>query len=220
MAGIYIHIPFCKSRCIYCGFYSTTILNLRQEYVDALCKEIKNRGHSTLSTIYLGGGTPSQLTIAQLHQIFNAIYIYNKVSDDAEITIEVNPDDVTEDFAKGLMHLPVNRISMGAQTFNEERLHFLHRRHSASQVSDAVCRLRNIGIRNISVDLMYGFPGETISQWENDINSVLTLNVEHISAYCLMIEEGTELWRRYHTGDRILCDIIPEDTERQMYELA
>lgn len=219
MAGIYIHIPFCKSRCIYCSFYSTTILNLRQEYVDALCKEIKNRGHSTLSTIYLGGGTPSQLTIAQLHQIFNAIYIYNKVSDDAEITIEVNPDDVTEDFAKGLMHLPVNRISMGAQTFNEERLHFLHRRHSASQVSDAVCRLRNIGIRNISVDLMYGFPGETISQWENDINSVLTLNVEHISAYCLMIEEGTELWRRYHTGDRILCDIIPEDTERQMYEM-
>ena len=134
MAGIYIHIPFCKSRCIYCGFYSTTLLNLRQEYVDALCKEIEERGHSTLSTIYLGGGTPSQLTTAQLHQIFNAIFIYNKVSDDAEITIEVNPDDVTEDFAKGLMYLPINRVSMGAQTFNEERLHFLHRRH-ASRIS-------------------------------------------------------------------------------------
>jgi len=214
MAGIYIHIPFCRSRCIYCGFYSTTNLELRQRYVEAVCHEIAMscKDEQEICTIYLGGGTPSQLTIPQLHQIFDAIYKYNKVATDAEVTIEMNPDDVTETFADGLSILPVNRVSMGAQTFNDERLKWLHRRHTSRQVAEALERLNDNGIQNISIDLMYGFPEETLSDWEADIDAALALNVEHLSAYCLMIEEGTPL-SRMQTGP------IEEELERQMYYL-
>ena len=226
MAGIYIHIPFCRSRCIYCGFYSTTSLELRQRYVDALCREMEIRRQRSevrgenIETIYLGGGTPSQLTFDQLRQLF--IYI-NKVyplpskpggaEDRPEITIEVNPDDVTIEFAAVLQQLPVNRVSMGIQTFDDQRLRFLRRRHTARQAIEAVSILRAAGIRNISIDLMYGFPGESLADWEADIDAALALNVEHLSAYCLMIEEGTPLHRmlKQHTGD--------EETERQMYEV-
>ena len=240
MAGIYIHIPFCRSRCIYCGFYSTTALDLRQRYVDALCREMEIRGtrkeeggkrnDEEIETIYLGGGTPSQLTPSQLRQLF--IYI-NKVyplTSEREITIEVNPDDVTVEFAALLQQLPVNRVSMGIQTFDDQRLRFLHRRHTSRQAIEAVSILRAAGIRNLSIDLMYGFPGETLSDWQSDIDSALSLNVEHISAYCLMIEEGTPLHRmlKQHNGDCPLCEqrselqgdclqCVDEETERQMY---
>ena len=218
MAGIYIHIPFCRSRCIYCGFYSTTGLELRQRYVDAVCREMVLRDKwPTIDTIYLGGGTPSQLTIEQLRQIFDALYIYNKVSDEAEVTIEVNPDDVTEAFAEGLQTLPVNRVSMGAQTFNDERLKFLHRRHTAAQVGEAVQQLRAIGIQNISIDLMYGFPGETLSDWQRDIDCAIAPNVDHLSAYCLTIEEGTPLYQMMHKGDCSPTN-LDEELERKMYE--
>lgn len=212
MAGLYIHIPFCRSRCIYCGFYSTTELELRQRYVDALCKEMSIVCQKApIKTIYLGGGTPSQLAISQLQQIFDAAYIYNKVETDAEVTIECNPDDVSKEFAEGLRMLPVNRVSMGAQTFNDQRLRFLHRRHTASQVFDAVDRLRDSGIQNISIDLMYGFPEETLSEWEDDIEKALSLEAEHLSAYCLMIEEGTPLYR-------MQTEPMEEELERLMYE--
>ena len=165
MAGLYIHIPFCKSRCVYCGFYSTTGLTLREKYTDAVCQELSmRRSKAPVSTIYLGGGTPSQLSIKQLRRLFDAIYIYNKVEKDAEVTIEMNPDDVTEELATVLQQLGVNRVSMGAQTFNEERLRFLRRRHSAKQVYQAVETLRQTGFRNISIDLMYGFPDETLTR--------------------------------------------------------
>ena len=210
MAGLYIHIPFCKSRCIYCGFYSTTSLDMRQQYVDALCREMEIRPRNSIETIYLGGGTPSQLSTDQIRQLF--IYI-NKVYDPraTEITIEMNPDDVTPEYADALCQLGINRVSMGAQTFDDRRLRFLHRRHAAAQVRQAVDILRTVGIANISVDLMYGFPGETLDDWESDINAALSLDVEHISAYCLMIEEGTVL-------HRLGVDAADEETERQMYE--
>ena len=232
MAGIYIHIPFCKSRCIYCAFYSTTDPSLRQRYVDAVCREMVIRGErreergERIDTIYLGGGTPSQLTADQLRQLF--IYI-NKVyklpppsggvGGGVEVTIECNPDDITPEYAEALSQLPVNRVSMGAQTFDDQRLHFLHRRHTANQVQQAVSRLRHAGIRNISIDLMYGFPGETLSQWERDIDSALSLDVEHLSAYCLSIEEGTPLYNKIHKRNRPFCVICDEETERQMYYL-
>ena len=222
MIGIYIHIPFCRSRCIYCGFYSTTGLELRQRYIETVVKEIGIRSQETgVRSIYLGGGTPSQLTIPQLQQIFDAIYIYNKVEKDAEVTIEVNPDDVTETFAEGLATLPVNRVSMGAQTFDDVRLKFLHRRHTSSQVRKAVSLLRSAGISNISVDLMYGFPNETISDWEGDIDAAIALDVEHLSAYCLTIEEETELWRWLsQKKGNPSCEILPdEELERAMYEM-
>ena len=146
-----------------------------------------------------------------------------------EITIEVNPDDVTVEFAAVLQQLPVNRVSMGIQTFNDQRLRFLHRRHTSRQAIEAVSILRAAGINNLSIDLMYGFPGETLSDWQSDIDSALSLNVEHISAYCLMIEEGTPLHRMLqHNGDCLLCEqrselqgdcpqCVDEETERSMY---
>lgn len=226
MAGIYIHIPFCRSRCIYCGFYSTTALDLRQRYVEAVRKEIIMRNEVfgvrnddyPIQTIYFGGGTPSQLTIPQLQQIFDAIYKYNNVSPEAEVTIEMNPDDVTEAFADGLSWLPVNRVSMGAQTFNDERLKWMHRRHTSHQVIEAVERLRDNGIQNISIDLMYGFPGETLSDWEADIDAALKLNAEHLSAYCLTIEEGTPLHELKTKNEELRVSLPDEETERQMYE--
>lgn len=217
MAGLYIHIPFCKSRCAYCSFYSTTTLGLRQKYVDTLCREIvmRRQEDNLITTIYLGGGTPSQLSVSQLRQILNTAYKYNKVAEDAEITIECNPDDVTEAFVEGLRTLPVNRISMGAQTFDDARLKLLHRRHTASQVVSAVERLRKAGYTNISIDLMYGLPGETLNDWEADITQALALNVEHLSAYCLMIEEYTPLHQMLQEGKITETD---EELERQMYE--
>ena len=223
MAGIYIHIPFCKSRCIYCGFYSTTSLELRQRYVEAICREmeIRNERSEIIDTVYLGGGTPSQLTIEQLRQLF--IYI-NKVYPltpnisplTPEITIEVNPDDVTIEFAVALKQLPINRVSMGIQTFNDQRLQFLHRRHTAQQAITAIDTLRQAGFQNISIDLMYGFPGETLSDWEADTDAALALKVEHLSAYCLMIEEGTPL-RQWITNNGQW--IMDEELERTMYEM-
>ena len=146
MAGLYIHIPFCESRCIYCGFYSTTSLKLRDAYVDALIKEMSLRPiHQELEegekieTVYLGGGTPSQLTGEQLIKLFDGINKYlGHFTRDMEITMECNPDDITEEFCPTLKQLPVNRISMGAQTFSNERLRFLHRRHNAQEVRISV----------------------------------------------------------------------------------
>lgn len=225
MAGLYIHIPFCKSRCIYCGFYSTTNMALRQRYVDAVCKEIVLRGtrrearDEKLETIYLGGGTPSQLTVEQLKQLFLIIDKVYGVEQVKEVTIECNPDDITEDYATKISQLPVNRVSMGAQTFDDHRLHFLHRRHTASQVPEAIRRLREVGITNISIDLMYGFPGETLDDWRRDIEAALTLNVEHLSAYCLMVEEGTALYKQMRNEKKEVRNDSTEELERQMYEL-
>lgn len=213
MAGLYVHIPFCSSRCTYCGFYSTTGLELCEKYVNAICKEIKLR-NGNIETIYIGGGTPSQLSIEQLKRIFKNIYIYNKVENNAEVTLEVNPDDITKQFAEALRELPVNRISMGAQTFRNERLKFLNRRHNASQIIDAVETLRKTEFKNISIDLMYGFPEQTLSEWNTDIDRALALGVEHISTYCLMYEESTPLYKLLEKGK---ISEIDEELEREMY---
>lgn len=203
MAGIYIHIPFCKSRCIYCGFYSTTLLDLRKKYINAVCREMelrKNYIREPFSTIYLGGGTPSLLDEAELTKLF--LYINNvyDVDRNAEITMECNPDDITPEFTNMLSRLPINRVSMGAQTFADSRLRLLHRRHNSDEVKHAVKLLRETGIKNISIDLMFGFPDESLSQWKEDISAALALNVEHISAYSLMYEEDTPLWKMLDTG--------------------
>lgn len=203
MAGIYIHIPFCKSRCIYCGFYSTTLLDLRKKYINAVCREMelrKNYIREPFSTIYLGGGTPSLLDEAELTQLFLHINNVYDVDRNAEITMECNPDDITPEFTNMLSRLPINRVSMGAQTFADSRLRLLHRRHNSDEVKHAVKLLREAGIKNISIDLMFGFPDESLSQWKEDISAALALNVEHISAYSLMYEEDTPLWKMLDTG--------------------
>ncbi len=235
MAGIYIHIPFCKSRCIYCGFYSTTLLDLRKKYINAVCREMelrKNYIREPFSTIYLGGGTPSLLDEAELTKLF--LYINNvyDVDRNAEITMECNPDDITPEFTNMLSRLPINRVSMGAQTFADSRLRLLHRRHNSDEVKHAVKLLREAGIKNISIDLMFGFPDESLSQWKEDISAALALNVEHISAYSLMYEEDTPLWKMLDTGKvkeideelsltmfkELVCQLT--DAEYEHYEIS
>lgn len=211
-AGLYIHIPFCASRCIYCGFYSTTSLSLRERYVGALCKEMELLPYKPeIGTIYLGGGTPSQLSNQCLEKLFTHIYNVYDVDGDAEVTMECNPDDIVEGIFRDL---PVNRVSMGAQTFSDERLHFLHRRHSAAEVDKAMNILRQDGIANISLDLMFGFPDETMDDWKADIRHALSLHPEHLSAYGLMYEEGTPL---YHMLEHGQVKEIDEELSLNMY---
>ena len=199
MAGIYIHIPFCKRRCIYCDFFSTTQSDQKSTYVRALCEELRIRKdylqEEDIETIYLGGGTPSQLSQKELESIFTTIYNIYKVKEDAEITLEANPDDLTPEYVTMLCQLPINRISMGIQTFQENTLKLLHRRHTAQQAVEAFHRCREAGFQNISIDLMYGLPGETLETWIHDLKQAIDLHPEHISAYHLIYEEGTVLWK-------------------------
>lgn len=204
MPGIYVHIPFCRSRCIYCGFYSSTALGMRHAYTKAVCREMELRKdyiHGEFSTVYIGGGTPSQLDAHDIECLFHHIYKVFNVAGDAEVTMECNPDDITPDFAGMLGGLPVNRVSMGVQTFSDARLRFLRRRHGADDAWRAVKTLRQAGISNISIDLMFGFPREPLDDWLTDIDHALSLGVEHISAYSLMYEEGTPMYEMLQRGE-------------------
>ena len=219
MAGIYVHIPFCKSRCIYCGFFSTTSLEKRRSYVDAVMRELRDRrdflGDSPVSTIYLGGGTPSLLPVEETERLISAIYNIYNVREDAEVTLEGNPDDFSLTMLRGLKRIGVNRLSMGVQTFDNSRLGFLNRRHTAEQAIEAVCTAQQAGFDNISIDLMFGFPGQTRGEWQADVDKALSLQVQHISAYSLMYEEGTRLSRLLEKGEITELD---EEVSVQMYE--
>lgn len=205
MAGIYIHVPFCKSRCIYCDFYSTTLEEERPSYVNSLCRELEERkdylSDEPIETLYFGGGTPSQLSADEFRQVFGVIERIYGLSACEEITLEANPDDLTDDYLSSLAELPFNRISMGVQTFNNELLSKLRRRHTSVQAIEAVQRCRKYGFKNISIDLMYGLPEETEQQWLCDLKQAIDLNVEHISAYHLIYEEGTPLFRMQQEKD-------------------
>ena len=218
MSGIYAHIPFCKSRCIYCGFYSTTLLSLQDDYVDAMLRELDNRRDylpdEPVTTIYIGGGTPSMLSSHNLSRLCRQLKEFTG-SSLQEFTVECNPDDITPQLASLLYSLGVNRVSMGAQTFSDERLAFIHRRHKAHQVKEAIENLRNAGITNISIDLMFGFPDETVENWKCDIEQALSLGVQHISAYSLMYEEGTSLYILLENGK---VKEINEEVSLEMYD--
>ena len=202
MAGIYIHIPFCKSRCIYCDFYSTTCKEYIPKYIDALTRELVLRADylqtggrlPDIGTIYIGGGTPSLLDTAYIHRMLDIIYKVYPVSEQAEITMEANPDDLTEKKIRELRLLPVNRLSMGIQTFDDEKLQLLHRRHRGKQAADTVRACQDAGFDNISIDLIYGLPRQTLANWEYDLERAIGLNTQHISAYSLTYEEGTPIW--------------------------
>ena len=197
MSSIYLHIPFCKKRCTYCNFFSTTLLEKQEEYVNTLLKEIELRKNyiTNPSTIYLGGGTPSTLPIELLEKIFTSLDKNFNLSNVEEVTIECNPDDLNIDYVKGLKSLPINRLSMGIQTFNEEELKVLGRRHNAKNAIKAVENVYNSGIKNISIDLMYALPGQSLSTWEENLNIALSLPISHISAYHLSYEEDTPLYK-------------------------
>lgn len=205
MAGIYIHIPFCKQRCNYCAFYSSTLYNIKEEYADAVCKELQTRRDyvkgEEIKTIYFGGGTPSTLPIELLQKICDTIYTHYTIHENAEVTIECNPDDLTEEFLAKLRSLPFNRISMGVQSFDDRQLKRLGRRHNADKARQAVNNARMAGYDNISIDLMFALPGSTAEEWEQTIKEAISLQPEHISAYNLMYEDDTPLHRALQRGD-------------------
>jgi len=193
--GIYIHIPFCRSRCAYCDFYSTTREAEAEPYIEALCREIAERSDELPSarvrTIYIGGGTPSVLSSNLLNRILASIYDHYTVATDAEVTLEMNPDDVLHT----VVPEHVNRVSLGIQTFNDDLLRLIRRRHDASTAIHAVEALQAAGITNISIDLIYGLPNQTMELWESDLSTAFSLGVQHLSAYALSYEQGTLLTR-------------------------
>lgn len=178
---------------------------MQEKYVDALCREIVERkeylNEETIETIYFGGGTPSTLTIAQLQRICSTVYATYRISENPEVTIECNPDDLTEEFLSVLRTMPFNRISMGIQSFNDIQLKRLGRRHNAEKARQAVNNARKAGFSNISIDLMFALPGSTAEEWQNDLESAIELKPDHISAYNLMYEEGTPLYHALQRGD-------------------
>lgn len=205
VAGIYIHVPFCQGRCIYCDFYSTTEgEEWKSRYVDALLAELRMRRDelpfARVHSIYIGGGTPSQLPARALSGILNEVCRLFPVDSDAEVTVEANPDDVTPEWLAALSHTPVNRLSMGVQSFDDALLRLIRRRHTAQQAVCAVEQAARHGISNVSIDLIYGLPTQTMEQWQADVCQALALDVQHLSAYSLSYEEGTPLWRMLEQG--------------------
>ncbi|MEG1587164.1 MAG: radical SAM family heme chaperone HemW, partial [Bacteroidales bacterium] len=218
MAGIYIHIPFCKTRCLYCDFFSNTRMDKKNAFIATLCKEIENRktylGDATIKTLYFGGGTPSQLEEADFRQIFTTLKNCFDLSQCHEITLEANPDDLSESYIAMLRTLPFNRISIGIQSFSDRDLKFLNRRHDAQQAIRAVNNCKQAGFDNISIDLMYGLPGQTPDEWEKNLETALSLNIQHISSYHLIYEEGTALYRLLERGK---VNPVDEESSLQMF---
>lgn len=221
MAGVYVHIPFCASRCSYCDFFST--LKLGEEgadYVEALLTEARLRRHElgteTVTTLYLGGGTPSHLPLPLLSRLVLGLRDIMDLSHVEEFTVEANPDDVTLEWCECVKSLGVNRVSMGVQSFENAILQLVGRRHTAGQVTDAMDHLRRSGIDNLSIDLIYGLPGQTLESWTATVKQTIALKPWHISAYGLTYEEGTRLWLQRERGEVVE---VPEEQCLAMYRV-
>lgn len=213
MSGIYIHIPFCKQACSYCDFYFLTRGELRQPFVDALVSEIQSYKDSkfakeSVQTIYLGGGTPSLLNEKQLESIFESLHEVFLV-DPVEVTMELNPDDVTPEYLSMIRDLGVNRASMGVQSFDKKILEFMHRAHNPGEAIHALEALQKTGFPSFTADLIYGNPGQSAATLKRDIDQLLSFDPPHISAYSLTIEPKTRLGKQVELGR-----INPPDDDR------
>ena len=198
-AALYIHIPFCLSKCGYCSFYSIKSLDLIPEFIDALKKEIKgySKLFKTFDTIYIGGGTPSLLTIQQLKTIFKTINKSYKIDPHAEITMEVNPGDVSLEYFQALRSLGINRLNIGVQSFDDNILKFLGRRHNSAEAISAINDSQKAGFTNIGIDLIYGVHDQKITLWKKTLQKTLSCAPEHISCYQLSLETDTPLYKEY-----------------------
>lgn len=217
MAGIYFHIPFCKTRCTYCDFYTQTDFSLQQDVVNAMLREIEIRKtylSEEVETIYFGGGTPSTLSAADIKNLLNAVSSFFSVNEDAEITIEANPDDLSAGYLKELIKTGVNRLSIGIQSFDDLQLKAINRRHTARAALDSINVAHQTGFENISIDLIFGLPGQSPESWKMQVDMAVKLRVQHISAYGLTYEQGTPLWHRMKSGKIIPTD---DDTMIEMY---
>ncbi|MEA3307761.1 MAG: radical SAM family heme chaperone HemW, partial [Elusimicrobiota bacterium] len=197
LAGIYFHIPFCVKKCPYCDFYSTTDLSLKEAFLKALIHEMRMyQGFSFLfDTIYIGGGTPSVLTAEDIGKIIEAARQFFKISADVEITVEVNPGAVDQERFAGYKSAGVNRINIGAQSFQETNLAFLGRIHSGKDINSAVKLARKAGFDNMGLDFIYGIPGQTKKSWLLDLQKAVDLKPEHLSCYMLTYEPGTPMYK-------------------------
>jgi oxygen-independent coproporphyrinogen III oxidase len=197
MAGIYIHIPFCKQACHYCDFHFSTSLTYKSELLQALIKEIALQkdflGGETIETIYFGGGTPSLLSGEEINSVIDAITGIHVVSTDAEITLEANPDDLDLQKLKALKHTPVNRFSIGIQSFFDDDLAWMNRAHRSVEGESSVKRAQDTGFENITVDLIYGYPLLTDQKWKSNLEKVFELSVPHVSSYSMTVEPRTAL---------------------------
>jgi oxygen-independent coproporphyrinogen III oxidase len=204
MAGIYIHIPFCKQACYYCDFHFSTNQDVRRQLVDAITQELDLQRNylddKSVSTIYFGGGTPTLLLAEEFHLILHKINENFPISPSAEITVEANPDDLSATKLAALAQLGINRLSIGIQSFHNELLAFLHRAHNASTALESFAAARNAGFNNISIDLIYAMPGESDAVWLTDIQQAIALQPEHISCYSLTVEEKTVFGKWASTG--------------------
>ncbi|MCF8357516.1 MAG: radical SAM family heme chaperone HemW [Prolixibacteraceae bacterium] len=222
MAGVYFHIPFCKKRCRYCDFYSTIDLSKRKELVGALKKELHLRkiflNDTGIKTVYFGGGTPSLLTCENISGLLQAVSTVYNVDKQAEITLEANPDDFSLDYLHQLKKTGVNRLSIGVQSFSDDDLLFLGRRHNALQAIEAIKYAQDAGFENISIDLIYGIPGMTLEKWEKNLETAFNLNIQHLSAYHLTYHENTGLWNDLKKG--LFSEMDDDDSVKQFEKLV
>lgn len=219
LPGLYVHVPFCRTKCPYCDFASVTSLKVVDAWMEALRRESvqAGEGFGPFDSLYLGGGTPSLLDERMLADLLEYLFGRYTFAEGAEVTIEVNPDDVTPERARHYRSVGINRVSVGVQSFDEEELRFLRRRHSALQARRALGWLRDAGFDNVGIDLMYSLPGQTADDWETSLRAALSFHPEHISAYSLTVEADTPFGRLRSQGKLPAAD---EEIERTLFLLA
>jgi len=219
MTGLYLHIPFCEKKCVYCDFYSIETTSMMERFVQTLLREIETRGvpNRTITSVFFGGGTPSLLSPALLGTILDALRTRGAFADDCEWTMECNPGTVTADSLKGYKALGINRLSFGVQSFVAEELAFLHRIHSADQAVESMRLARDTGFDNINMDLMFALPPQTKESLEYSIDRLLALQPNHISAYSLIYEHGTPLYAQLQKG---LVKPHAEEYDADMYSIV
>ena len=220
MAGIYIHIPFCRKICSYCDFYKTADISFKPLFINALLKELKLRGNylcgEKIETIYFGGGTPSVLTPAQINLIIGEIFQQFEVANGVEISFEANPDDLKKNYLEGLKTTKINRLSIGIQSFLNHGLKYMGRRHNGTQAEQAVQNAFSAGFKNISIDLIYGLPGLSLNDWAKNLEKAFNLPVKHVSSYHLTYHKGTKFYELRKKG---LLKEIKEKESVQQFEM-
>ncbi len=220
MSAIYVHIPFCAKKCYYCDFFMSLSLKYKDDYLTALKKELKLRQNylqnQIVETVYLGGGTPSLLNEKEINELFESIFRYFKIAENPEITLEANPDDLSENYLRSLKKTPINRLSIGIQSFFDDDLKGMNRRHSAEQSISAVKNARVVGFENISGDLIYGLPEMTSQKWEQNLNTFFNLKIPHLSAYHLTYEPNTVFYKKLKNNK---IQEVPEEESIKQFEI-
>jgi oxygen-independent coproporphyrinogen-3 oxidase len=221
VAGIYLHIPFCRQACLYCNFHFSTLLKQKNDLINGLLKEITMTtafsGSETIATIYLGGGTPSLLDAKELNAIFNALHSKFSIASDAEITLEANPDDISPEKLRTWKQAGINRLSIGIQSFFEEDLKWMNRAHNTQQAMRCISEAQDAGFSNLSIDLIYGTPTLPDDHWQWNVEKVIGFSVPHISCYALTVEPKTALQQLIHKHK--MQDTDPEQQARQFLQL-